>query len=88
MLNLTMPVEQKIEPPDSWPALVDIKFVRQQTGFGKTTLYALMAQDPPEFPVARKAGRSTLWLASELWEWIHTRPPIQVGKKPTAAEGP
>lgn len=81
MSDVMMSTEQKVEPPESWPALLDIRFVSQQTGFSSTTLYRLMAEAPPAFPVARKAGHSTLWLASEVWEWIVSRPTIQVGKR-------
>lgn len=55
-----------------WPMLIALPFVSQQTGLARSTIYRLMNED--RFPAARKAGGQTVWLSSEIMEWISNLP--------------
>lgn len=44
-------------------------------GLSCSTIYRLMRSRPPAFPVPIKIGqRAVRWKASELAEWVDTRP--------------
>ena len=60
--------------PTDWSILLNLPDVSKATGLSWTTIYTMMGKS--EFPIACKAGGSTVWYASEVWEWINTRPQI------------
>lgn len=76
------------EPPSHWPALLDVTSVTRETGFSKTKIYRMMAEQPPQFPRACKAGGSTVWHAAEVWQWIANRPRVSVRTQRPAAPTP
>lgn len=44
------------------------------TGYRRSMIYALMAQEPPTFPVERRIGPNTvIWLESEVRAWMRRR---------------
>ena len=51
--------------------------VKQATGLGRSTIYDLMAENPPRFPRPVKIGgeraKAVAWLASEVSAWQHAR---------------
>jgi predicted DNA-binding transcriptional regulator AlpA len=50
-----------------------LEAVKQASGLGRSTIYDLMAEDPPRFPRPVKPGgenaKAVAWLASEIAEW-------------------
>jgi prophage regulatory protein len=50
-----------------------IDAVKHATGLGRSTIYDLMAEDPPRFPRPVKPGgenaKAVAWLASEVAAW-------------------
>jgi prophage regulatory protein len=50
-----------------------LEAVKQATGLGRSTIYDLMAEDPPRFPRPVKPGgenaKAVAWLASEIAAW-------------------
>lgn len=50
-----------------------IDAVKSATGLGRSTIYDLMAEDPPRFPRPVKPGgenaKAVAWLASEVAAW-------------------
>jgi len=51
--------------------LLTLLATRERTAIGKTTLYAMMAAGT--FPRPVKVGRRSLWVESEVAEWIADR---------------
>jgi predicted DNA-binding transcriptional regulator AlpA len=51
--------------------------VKQATGLGRSTIYDLMAENPPKFPRPVKIGgekaKAVAWLASEISAWQRER---------------
>ena len=51
--------------------------VKRATGLGRSTIYDLMAEDPPRFPRPVKIGgeraKAVAWLASEISAWQRER---------------
>jgi predicted DNA-binding transcriptional regulator AlpA len=51
--------------------------VKRATGLGRSTIYDLMAEDPPRFPRPVKIGgeraKAVAWLASEVLAWQRER---------------
>jgi prophage regulatory protein len=50
--------------------------VKQATGLGRSTIYDLMAEQPPQFPRPVKIterGKAVAWLASEIAQWQRDR---------------
>jgi predicted DNA-binding transcriptional regulator AlpA len=45
------------------------------------TIWNWMRQEPPKFPRNRVVGQRNVWLASEVTEWMRSRP-VAVHKKP------
>jgi predicted DNA-binding transcriptional regulator AlpA len=54
-------------------AFLRLEAVKQATGLGRSSIYALMTQDPPRFPRPVKPGgdnaKAVAWLASEIAAW-------------------
>jgi prophage regulatory protein len=50
-----------------------LEAVKQASGLGRSTIYDLMAEDPPRFPRPVKPGgenaKAVAWLASEVAAW-------------------
>ena len=50
-----------------------LEAVKQASGLGRSTIYDLMAEDPPRFPRPVKPGgenaKAVAWLASEIAAW-------------------
>jgi predicted DNA-binding transcriptional regulator AlpA len=50
--------------------------VKRATGLGRSTIYDLMAENPPRFPRPVKlndGGRAVAWLGSEIAKWQEER---------------
>jgi prophage regulatory protein len=54
-----------------------LEAVKQATGLGRSTIYDLMAENPPRFPRPVKIGgeraKAVAWLASEISTWQRER---------------
>lgn len=54
-----------------------LEAVKQATGLGRSTIYDLMAEEPPQFPRPVKIGgeraKAVAWLASEVSAWQRER---------------
>lgn len=58
-------------PDDTFLRLPD---VRRLTGYSRSMIYALMAQEPPAFPRKKQIGPNTvIWLESEVRAWMRRR---------------
>ena len=59
---------------DTFLRLDDVKRV---TGLGRSTIYDLMAEDPPRFPrpvkIGSERGKAVAWLGSEIAGWQRDR---------------
>ena len=51
--------------------------VKRATGLGRSTIYDLMAEDPPRFPkpvkIVGDGGKAVAWLGSEIARWQQQR---------------
>jgi predicted DNA-binding transcriptional regulator AlpA len=51
--------------------------VRRATGLGRSTIYDMMAEDPPTFPrpvkICGERAKAVAWLASEVALWQRAR---------------
>jgi len=55
-------------------SLIRIRTVMQQTGLSKSSIYAMAASRPPQFPQPIKIGkRASAWLDSEIQAFIEAR---------------
>lgn len=52
------------------PSLISIQQVIDQTGVGRTTIYALIKLD--DFPRPVKVGNASRWVQEEISDWIRT----------------
>ncbi len=54
-----------------------LDYVKRATGLGRSTIYDLMAEEPPRFPRPVKIGgeraKAVAWLASEVSAWQQER---------------
>jgi prophage regulatory protein len=61
------------ESPDHVETFLRLDAVKRATGLGRSTIYDLMAEDPPRFPRPVKPGgenaKAVAWLASEVAAW-------------------
>lgn len=68
--NGTLGVVASSGPVDTF---LRLEAVKQATGLGRSTIYDLMAEDPPRFPRPVKPGgenaKAVAWLASEVAAW-------------------
>jgi predicted DNA-binding transcriptional regulator AlpA len=60
-----------------------LEAVKQATGLGRSTIYDLMAEDPPRFPRPVKPGgenaKAVAWLASEIAAWQRQKVAVRDG---------
>ena len=52
-----------------------LESVKRATGLGRSTIYDLMSEDPPQFPRPVKIGngKAVAWPASEVLKWQRDR---------------
>lgn len=54
-------------------AFLRLEAVKQASGLGRSSIYNLMSEDPPQFPRPVKPGgenaKAVAWLASEIAAW-------------------
>ena len=59
--------------------------VKRATGLGRSTIYDLMAEDPPRFPRPVKIGgdraKAVAWLASEIAAWQREKVAVRDEKR-------
>lgn len=56
--------------------LLRLAAVKEATGLGRSTIYDLMGETPPQFPRPIKLtqrGKAVAWLASEIAQWQRDR---------------
>jgi prophage regulatory protein len=63
-------MSESLDHVETFLRLDDIK---RATGLGRSTIYDLMAEDPPRFPRPVKPGgenaKAVAWIASEVAAW-------------------
>lgn len=58
------------------PMIIRLPEVRRISGLSTTSIYRLMGQD--RFPRQRVIGMGAVgWIASEIYDWVSTRPKVQ-----------
>lgn len=62
-----------------------LEAVKQATGLGRSTIYDLMAENPPRFPrpvkITGPNAKAIAWLASEVARWQRERIADRDGEK-------
>ena len=72
MMNPTTQSSTTSTHPARQQRILRLPEVKAKTGFGRSTIYALMANR--EFPLSIRIGaRAVGWLESDIDQWIETR---------------
>lgn len=74
-------------PPTSAPRLIRFPEVERITSLKRSAIYARIATG--EFPAPRAlSARCTVWLESEILDWIQNRPLSAAGTRSAAPRSP